>query len=174
MLQSFDGDARQVLLQLLHTANRNAGLLPPMQEVATLMGWPLARVDAAMETLEARDVIGPLPDTMKAEFPGQYMARWASHTDALLRMEKRAQLAEKAVLDFEEQRDVERDLRAEVAELTKKLNGPKLNSKKWANMERKKNARIKELEDALELTQQLIERAPYAELKHAPHPVKAD
>jgi len=155
LVQSLGGDARKVLSQILHTAARDAGMLPPVAEMATLLGWPIARVDAAMEVLEERGAIAPIPDGLEGDFPGQYMAVWASHKDALLRQERRAQLAEKAVLDFEGQRDVERDLRARIVELESKLAGPQLANAKL----KKANARIKELEDALELTQQMIERS---------------
>lgn len=72
--ESLDGDARQVLLQIQHTAGRNAGLCPPTHEIAAIIGWPLERVEAAVMVLMGRDYLAPLTSSEVGDFQGQYRA----------------------------------------------------------------------------------------------------
>ncbi len=154
LYQSFDGPVRRVLKQIQHVANREAGLCPSAADLAGVLGMPLAEVLEVLDHLKDRDIIADLPKGMAEAHPGQYIATVNTHGEALRRADHERQLAQKQLLNQDEQRDVERDLRLEVQKLESRLG---TNSATGGRL-KAANKRIKELEQALEDLRQMIER----------------
>lgn len=145
LLGSLSRDARNVLLQIEHSARKEYGLCPTAQEVAKLIGWDLVRVLEAIKELVQRDILADVPEGMEAP-EGAYWAKLYGWDVAMKRMELRAQKAEGQLIDPSEANQVIKEQRAEIGRLKSVLG-------------RKKGLEIKAANEALRTRCKALETA---------------
>lgn len=136
IVRSIESQARQVYLQIEHTARRSLGFGPNAAELAKRMGWPLERVEAAMQTLFEQELLAPFKDK-----PGEYRAKIYGHREALHEAERLRRLAEA-------ERDQERGRRGEVARQSATLEAKNRQIAELEQRVRDQNQVVRHLNDA--------------------------